>query len=74
MQHRKVTLNYRKNDRVIQVVDWLYSFQVTLVKNLEVYGVDVKEFAQSLQHAAASSTTSNNFSIVGSFAPFYGHT
>lgn len=33
--------------------------KVTVIKNLECYGIDTKLFAQSLQHAAASSTSVN---------------
>lgn len=33
--------------------------KVTVVKNLEAFGIDTKSFAQSLQQAAASSTTVN---------------
>lgn len=31
--------------------------QVTIISNVEGYGVDVAAFAKSLQHAAAASTT-----------------
>ena len=36
------------------------TFQVTLVKNLDHYGIDLKEFAQELQQMAASSTACKN--------------
>ena len=39
------------------------TFQVTLVKNLDHYGIDLKEFAQELQQMAASSTARKNSSL-----------
>lgn len=53
-------------------------FQVTLVNNLELYGIDVFKFSKECQHGVAASTTINDIpnaqnrqvQIQGSQIPF----
>lgn len=53
-------------------------FQVTLVNNLELYGVDLIKFSKECQHGVAASTTINDvpnaqnrqIQIQGSQVPF----
>jgi len=38
----------------------LFFFQVTLVNNLELYGIDLIKFSKECQHGVAASTTIND--------------
>ena len=46
----------------------LCSMQVTLIQNLEQFGIDPNEFAHQIQLAAASSTSGKNIRITDIFA------
>jgi len=39
---------------------WFSKFQVTLVNNLELYGIDLLKFSKECQHGVAASTTIND--------------
>ena len=41
-----------------------FNFKVTLIRNLESYGIDPQEFAHNIQIKAATSTSGNNQCLV----------